>query len=65
MVSQAVWGCYVALDVARSSNLNIKSTDKSREHTIQAGVSLAQDGLYSKVCQLGVAPNTPAKWQLL
>ena len=47
----------------------VRSTGKSHEHMIQAAVSLAQDGLYSKACQLlsssGVAPNTPETWQLL
>ena len=63
------FGALWRLAVACSSKSNIKSTGKSREHTIQAAVSLAQDGLYLKACQLlsssEVAPNTPETWELL
>ena len=67
--SREQFGALWHLAVACSSKSNIKSTGKSREHTIQAAISLAQDGLYLKACQLlsssEVAPNTPETWQLL
>eukprot|EP00731_Ephydatia_muelleri_P016404 Em0009g828a len=46
-----------------------KSCNKSLRPRHDYAISLAQDGLYSKACQVltssGIAPNTPETWKLL
>ncbi|KAL5477904.1 hypothetical protein EMCRGX_G024759 [Ephydatia muelleri] len=46
-----------------------KSCNKSLRPRHKYAISLAQDGLYSKACQVltssGIAPNTPQTWKLL